>query len=309
MESLRSVFLCLDPDGQVLLLERASFFHYTYELKEVHAHPIHRRIACMTNWIELDQNVRSWIKEAGERIRTSFDSELSIKTKSNRNDLVTDMDEATEKYFTEAIRHTYPDHQIMGEEGFGDDLHTLEGVTWIIDPIDGTMNFVHQQRNFAISIGIYDGAVGKLGYIYDVVHDELYFASKGEGAFMNGQRLPELEAVPVEDAIVALNALWVTDNKRIDPSVLGPLVQRARGIRSYGSAAIEMAYIAAGRLDAYLTMRLAPWDFAAGKILIEEVGGVVTDLQGNELDPLKKSSVFVGKPELHQTILDTYIKK
>ncbi|BCB03201.1 inositol monophosphatase family protein [Bacillus sp. KH172YL63] len=263
----------------------------------------------MTNWTELDQNVRAWIGEAGERIRQSFKNELSIKTKSNRNDLVTDMDEATERFFTENIRTTYPDHQILGEEGYGDELKELSGVTWIIDPIDGTMNFVHQQRNFAISIGIYDQDEGKLGYIYDVVHDELYFAHKGHGVYMNDVKLPKLEPVPVEDAIVALNALWVTDNKRINPAILSPLVKDVRGTRSYGSAAIELAYVASGRLDAYLTMRLAPWDFAAGKIMIEELGGVVSDLEGNPLDPLNKSSLFVGKPGLHQTILTDYLQK
>ncbi|WP_064093855.1 inositol monophosphatase family protein [Rossellomorea aquimaris] len=262
----------------------------------------------MTNWTELDQNVRSWIKEAGERIRHSFQTELNIKTKSNRNDLVTDMDEATEHYFTENIRQTYPDHQILGEEGYGDELNELSGITWIIDPIDGTMNFVHQQRNFAISIGIYDGSVGQLGYIYDVVHDELYFASKGKGAYMNDTKLPTLKSVSIADAVIALNALWVTENNRIDHTILAPLVRDVRGTRSYGSAAMEMAYVAAGRLDSYLTMRLAPWDFAAGKILIEEVGGVVSDLKGETLNPLNKSSVFVGKPGLHETILTKYLK-
>lgn len=263
----------------------------------------------MTNWTELDQNVRSWIHEAGTRIRESFQNELNIKTKSNRNDLVTDMDEGTERYFTEKIRETYPDHQILGEEGYGDDFKELSGVTWIIDPIDGTMNFVHQQRNFAISIGIFDGEIGKLGYIYDVVHDELYFASKGQGAYMNETKLPQLEEVPVEDAIIALNALWTTENKRIDRKILEPLVQDVRGSRSYGSAAIELAYVAAGRLDAYLTMRLAPWDFAAGNILIKEVGGVVSDLKGAPINPLNKSSLFVGKPGLHETILTKYLQR
>lgn len=126
---------------------------------------------------------------------------------------------------------------------------------------------------------------------------------------MNDVKLPELVPVPVQDAIVALNALWVTENKRIDRTILEPLVKDVRGTRSYGSAAIELAYVASGRLDAYLTMRLAPWDFAAGKIMIEEVGGIVTDLNGDPLNPLNKSSLFVGKPGLHQTILTDYLER
>jgi myo-inositol-1(or 4)-monophosphatase len=261
----------------------------------------------MTNWMELDQNIREWIAEAGKRIRASFQTELNIQTKSNRNDLVTNIDKATEEFFTDNIRNIYPDHEIVGEEGYGDELQEMKGITWVIDPIDGTMNFVHQQRNFAISIGVYENGVGILGYIYDVVHDELYFAKKGEGAYMNDIKLEKLKPVDIEDSIVALNALWVTENKRIDPTILAPLVQTVRGVRSYGSAALEMAYVASGRLDAYLTMRLAPWDFAAGKILIEEVGGKVTNLKGEDLNPLEKSSVFVGNSQLHKIILEKYL--
>ncbi len=162
----------------------------------------------------------------------------------------------------------------------------------MIDPIDGTMNFVHQQRNFAISIGIYEDGIGQLGYIYDVVHDELYHARKGFGAFLNDQRLSPLSEVEIEDAVIGVNALWVTDNHRINRHVLGPLVQNVRGTRSYGSAAMEIAYVASGRLDSYITMRLSPWDFAGGKVIVEEVGGVVTSLTGEPLTITSKSSVL-----------------
>ncbi|WP_409253560.1 inositol monophosphatase family protein [Bacillus sp. SCS-153A] len=262
----------------------------------------------MSNWQEIDTYVKHWIKEAGERIRQSFKMQLNIQTKSNRNDLVTNVDQETEQFFIERIRSNFPDHQILGEEGYGDDLKDMKGTIWIIDPIDGTMNFVHQQRNFAISIGIYQDGEGVLGYIYDVVHDELYHAHKGHGAYMNDLELQPLKEVEIRDSIIGVNALWVTDNNRIDRDVLGPLVRDVRGTRSYGSAAMEMAYVASGRIDGYMTMRLAPWDFAAGKILIEEVGGVVTSLDGNELNMLKKSSVFSCKPGLHGNILNTYLK-
>ncbi|MEI5906018.1 inositol monophosphatase family protein [Bacillus spongiae] len=261
----------------------------------------------MIMWDEMDKCVKEWIEEAGERIKKSFLKQLTIETKSNRNDLVTDMDKETEQFFIKNINEKFPDHRILGEEGFGDSVEDTKGVLWIIDPIDGTMNFVHQQRNFAISIGIYENGVGRLGYIYDVVHNELYHAKKGEGAFMNDQKLPNLPSVALEDAVIALNALWLTTNKHMDSSKLVPLVRDVRAARSYGSAALEMAYVAAGRLDAYLTMRLAPWDFAAGKILIEEVGGVVTNLKGESLDVVRKDSVFVGKPTLHQDILQRYL--
>ncbi|MCM3003176.1 inositol monophosphatase family protein [Priestia koreensis] len=250
-----------------------------------------------------------WVREAGELIKQSFSKELLIQTKSNPNDLVTNMDKEVEQYFIKHIRETFPEHHILGEEGYGEKLESTDGTIWIIDPIDGTMNFVHQQRNFAISVGIYVDGVGEIGFIYDVIHDELYHARRGQGAYMNDIELPKLEPVSVKEAILALNATWVTKNFRIDPSVLSPLVTAVRGTRSYGTAAIELAYVAAGRLDAYITPRLAPWDFAAGLILINEVGGVATNFEGTEVDLLKQNSIFVGKPELHEEILENYFKK
>ena len=104
-----------------------------------------------------------------------------------------------------------------------------------------------------------------------------------------------------------MNATWVTENKRIDPSVLGALVKDVRGTRSYGSAAIELASVAAGRLDAHISLRLAPWDFAAGKILVEELGGIVTDLRGKPLKLLEQNTIIVSKPGLHETIMKNYL--
>lgn len=261
----------------------------------------------MTNWKHIDQNAKQWIAEAGEKIRNSFDSTLSIQYKSNPNDLVTNMDKEIEQFFIEKIQETYPDHRILGEEGYGDDVTSLDGVLWIIDPIDGTMNFVHQQRNFAISIGIYGDGVGYIGLIYDVVHNELYHAFKNEGAYMNDIPLPKLDKVNIEEAVVGINPVWVTENKRIDYNLITPIVQKVRGARSYGSAALECAFVASGRLDAYLTMRLAPWDFAAGLVLIEEVGGVATTIKGEKLDLLSKTSFFVGEKNLHKYIIKEYL--
>jgi len=260
------------------------------------------------NLHEIDTYAKQWIKEAGERIRESFPKTLNIAAKSNPNDLVTNIDQETEQYFIEKIKGTYPDHKILGEEGYGDRLEKLEGVVWIIDPIDGTMNFIHQQRNFAISIGIYEEGIGKIGIIYDVVHDELYHVLKGHGVFLNDIQLSNLKETSVHESIIALNATWVTENRRLPSDLLAPLVKEARGTRSYGSAALEMVYLASGRIDAYITPRLAPWDFAAGIIMIEELGGVATNLRGGKLDLLNQSSLFVAKPGLHGEILKKYLK-
>ncbi|KKI93788.1 inositol monophosphatase [Bacillus sp. SA1-12] len=261
----------------------------------------------MTNWKDIDQKAKQWVEEAGEKIRQSFESTLSIQYKSNPNDLVTNMDKEIEQYLIGKIQDTYPDHRILGEEGYGDEVTSLDGVIWIIDPIDGTMNFVHQQRNFAISVGIYGDGVGYIGLIYDVVHNELYHAFKGEGAYMNDLPLPKLDEVDLKEAVISINSTWLVENPRIDYNRLTPIVKKVRGTRSYGSAALECAYVASGRLDAYMTMRLAPWDFAAGIILIEEVGGITSTMNGEKLNLLSKNSFFVGEKNLHQHILKEYL--
>lgn len=261
----------------------------------------------MTNWQEVDTYAKEWIKEAGERIKKSFSTELVISTKSNKNDLVTQIDKSTEEYLIAQINHVFPSHRILGEEGISETLDNLKGIVWIIDPIDGTMNFVHMQRDFVISIGIYEDGIGKIGLIYDVVAGELYHVFKGNGVYMNETPLLPLAEVKVEEAIIGLNATWVTENKRIDPSLLSPLVKEARGTRSFGSACLELAYIAAGRMDAYITLRLSPWDYAAGKIMIEELGGKVTTLRNESLSLLGQQSFFASKPGLHDELLSKYL--
>lgn len=250
----------------------------------------------------------SWTKEAGERIRASFQLALTIDTKSNANDLVTNMDKETEQFFITQIKKKYPHHRILGEEGIGEKINDLIGVVWIIDPIDGTTNFVHQKRNFAISVAVYVDGTGMLGLIYDVVHDELYSAIKGEGAFMNQTPLKKLQPVPVQKAIIGLNATWITRNRRINPELLRPLVEDVRGTRSYGSAAIEMAYVAADRLDAYISLRLSPWDFAAALVIVEEVGGICRTLRGEPINLLEQNSILISKPGLFEVILSNYLQ-
>lgn len=261
----------------------------------------------MTLWHEIDTYAKTWIKEAGTKIRASFSETLNVQTKSNPNDLVTNMDKETERFFIEKIKTTFPEHSVLGEEGIEDRPEALSGIVWIIDPIDGTMNFVHQKRNFAISIGIYDQGIGQIGLIYDVVHDELYHAFKGEGAYLNESRLPRLECVEVKQAIIGINASWVTKNQRIDSEYLARLVQDARGTRSFGSAALEISYVVSGRIDAYISLRLAPWDIAGGKVLLEEVGGIATTLRGEPLNLNGENSVLVSKPGLHQEVLKKYL--
>jgi len=252
---------------------------------------------------------KRWVLEAGEMIRTNINEPLTVDTKSSPNDLVTTVDKNTEQYFADNIKKTYPDHFILSEEGFGDELSSLDGTVWIIDPIDGTMNFVHQKRNFAISIGIYQDGVGEIGFIYDVMSDVLYSAKKGEGAYRDDVKLPLLKDVKLEESMLGLNHFWLCENRLVDEQVMQKLVKQVRGTRTYGSAALEFAYVAEGIMDGYLTMGLAPWDVAAGIVIVNEVGGLTTNMIGDQVNMLEKNSVITCNPSVQDSIINDFLKK
>ncbi|GAE91793.1 inositol-1-monophosphatase [Gracilibacillus boraciitolerans JCM 21714] len=261
---------------------------------------------------QIYSDVKKWIYQAGgEQIRVQIDDKYQIDTKSSANDLVTEVDRETEKFFAEKIRDKYPSHRIVGEEGYGDKVDTLDGTIWIIDPIDGTMNFVHQKRNFAISIGIYhDGIGGEIGLIYNVMEDVLYTGIRGgEGAFRNNEKLPQLtEQVSIDTSIIALNSSMAFDNNRINEKKVQQLIMDIRGTRSYGSAALEFAYVAEGIVDAYVTMRLAPWDIAAGLILVNEVGGITVQANGQSVDLLGTNAILTCNKCIKEELLENYIE-
>ncbi|WP_186577599.1 inositol monophosphatase family protein [Aquibacillus kalidii] len=252
---------------------------------------------------------KEWILAAGQHIREVIDEPLYIDTKSNPNDLVTHMDRNTEKYFVKKIKETYPEHLLLSEEGFGDDLDSLEGTVWIIDPIDGTMNFVHQKRNFAISIGIYHEGVGEIGLIYNVMEDVLYSAQRGQGVYKNDKKLPHLDnKLELKESIFAINSVWACENKKVNEKLIQQLIRDCRGTRSYGSAALEFAFLSEGIIDGYLTMKLAPWDYAAGIILYREVGGEVAQANGEELDLISNSTVFASNKQIFENVINDYVE-
>ena len=259
------------------------------------------------NWGSIDRYAKSLIKEAGHKIRVSFFSTIDIDSKADANDLVTNIDRDIERFFISRIKRDFPEHRIFGEEGFGDEIDTLDGVIWMLDPIDGTMNFIHQKRNFAISLGIYLDGIGMLGYIYDVMNDDFYHAAKDEGAYYNDERLATLENTPLEEAIIGVNASWVAPNRRIEHMPIAEMVHKCRGTRSYGSAAMELAYVASGRIDAYLSLRLSPWDIAGGMIIAREVGAIATNMKGEAPHLLGQDTFIVAKPGLHDEILKNHI--
>ncbi|MBD8031607.1 MULTISPECIES: inositol monophosphatase family protein [Solibacillus] len=258
---------------------------------------------------QLDEFAKKIIIEAGQNIRAAFSYDIEIETKSSPNDLVTNIDRETELFFIEKIKAFNPDHRILGEEGMGEKVENLEGVVWIIDPIDGTMNFVKQHRHFMITIGIYVDGVGVLGYIFDVMREDLFNAISGVGAWYNDSPLRKLQPVKIEQAVIGINASWVTPNNRINHEKITELVRTVRGTRSYGSAAMEIAFVVSGKLDAYISMRLAPWDIGGGVIIAKEVGAIATNFNGKNFDFLSMDTFLIANPSIHQLILDKYIEE
>lgn len=244
-----------------------------------------------------DELVKEWIYEAADHIRNSFQKELKIKEKTNRKDLVTNMDQETESFLIEKITSHYPNEKIIAEESKYNQTD-LNGIVWIIDPIDGTLNFVKQRNDFAIMIAVYEDGVGKIGYIYDVRNDKLYVGIKGKGARCNNRVMEKVDDIPLKDGLVAISGLLLIKGG----SRIKRIAEESSGVRVIGSAGIETLYTATGRLAAYVAASLAPWDIAAGKVISEELGLIYTRQDGNPVDLTKKNPVLVATPKTYKEI-------
>lgn len=245
-----------------------------------------------------------WTREARDYILEQMKETFSVTTKAHQHDLVTDVDKNVEKFFLEKISHTYPNHRLMGEEGSFEEIDDLKGVVWILDPIDGTINFVQQKNNFAISIGIFEDGVPIIGVVYDVMGDEMFLSLKGEGATLNGIKVEPLPKVSLNESLLSFNAGWMLEDRKLER-----LLKESRGIRSYGVAALEMAYVACGRLEAYISFNLAPWDIAGGYALLQEVGGKVTNYDGEPLTFLEKDTLIAANPWVYEEIIEVLDRK
>ncbi len=199
-----------------------------------------------------------------------------------RHDLVTQADVETEQKIIEVIRHYHPDDAFLGEETSAD-AGLSDARTWIIDPIDGTTNFAHAFPVFCISIALWENKEAKAGVVYEFNSGELFSAEKGGGAFLNGRPISVSKADKPEEALLATGFPY-RDLEIIDPylGLLKVFMEETHGVRRPGSAAYDLASVAAGRIDGFFEYALSPWDVAAGTLLITEAGGTVTDWQNGQ---------------------------
>lgn len=232
-----------------------------------------------TNPLLLATAIEAVIK-AGDIQMSYIDSGFEVSHKG-AIDLVTEADVAVERMFREMIGARFPDHTILAEE-FGEDAAT-RGAShcWVFDPIDGTSNYAHGLPIFCSSLALEIGGKGQLGAVYDPTRKELFVAERGGGAFLNGKPIHVSHAQGLVDSMLVTGFPYDV-HTRIPEIVglFGEFVGRARAVRRLGSAALDLCYVAAGRMDGFWEQDLKPWDIAAGTILVEEAGGKVTDFVG-----------------------------
>ena len=221
------------------------------------------------------------------------------------NDFVTEVDQAAEQAIVDVLRAAYPDHAILAEEsGASSNLRDENENVWIIDPLDGTTNFIHGFPQYAISIALQQRGQITQAVIYDPTRNELFTATKGAGAFMNDKRLRVAKRDKLADALIGTGFPY-SDLSALDEYVkmFHVMTQKSAGLRRPGAAALDLAYVAAGRLDGFFEKNLKPWDMAAGALLVSEAGGIIANFSG-EADYLYKGDVIAGSPKIFAQMLN-----
>ncbi|HLL54461.1 MAG TPA: inositol monophosphatase family protein [Myxococcaceae bacterium] len=231
---------------------------------------------------ELLDAAQQGARRAGRVLADAFGRERTIEFKSNKSDLVTDADKASEAELLGYLRGRFPAHAVLAEES---GLTRGSEHRWIVDPLDGTTNYAHRVPHFCVSVAV-EGPGGVLaGAIYDPLRDELFSAGRGLGATVNGARLQASSATTLEQSVLCTGFPYDVREKPEAPlGLFNRLIRRAQGVRRMGSAALDLAYVAAGRFDGFFEFGLKPWDIAAGALLIWEAGGRMTQVDGAPLD-------------------------
>jgi myo-inositol-1(or 4)-monophosphatase len=236
----------------------------------------------MITYMKYLQEAVSAARIAGQYQKSRFASSLDIEMKGDKN-LVTEVDKESERLIVEHLLSCFPGHDIIAEEG--DYLPNGSPCRWIIDPVDGTTNYAHGYPWFCSSIALEVEGDLVAGVIYNPVYDELFTATKGGGAYLNGNRLTVSARMPLKNSLLGTGFPYdcATDPANNFTNFIA-FQKSARGIRRAGAAALDLAYVAAGRLDGFWELKLKAWDVAAGVLLVREAGGVVTTFDGSLYD-------------------------
>ena len=249
----------------------------------------------------LNMGIRA-VRSAGDFIIRCMDRMQGIEvTEKSRNDFVSEVDRRAEQLIIDVLSKAYPDHAILAEESGeqGDSEYR-----WIIDPLDGTTNYLHGFPQFAVSVALEHKGVLDQGIVYDPLRQELFSASRGEGAWLDDRRIRVTKRNTLEGALIGTGFPFRSLN-RLDTyiEIFRQLTAVTAGIRRPGSASLDLAYVASGRLDGFWEYGLELWDTAAGALLIREAGGYVSDMDSG-VSRLDSGNIVAGNPAVHDLLLD-----
>jgi len=245
--------------------------------------------------------VENLARKSGEILRAGYNTEHQVGYKGEI-DLVTEIDHQSEKYLLGEVQRDFPDHHIFSEESGiiqGNAEHT-----WYIDPLDGTVNYAHHIPVFCVSIGYaYQGKL-TLGAVYDPLRDEMYTAERGQGAYLNGKRLKASATVELKRSLLVTGFPYDAWNTKLDNFAnFVKFAKMTQGVRRLGSAALDLSYVAAGRFDGFWELSLKPWDVAAGGLIAEEAGAIVTNVHGDADFISPPQSILATAPGIHAKML------
>ena len=221
-------------------------------------------------------------------------------------DLVTEADFASQRAIADCIAAAFPEHAFLGEEEIeGQKAESAgEGYRWIVDPLDGTVNYVHGMANFSVSVALESRRQTLCGVVYDPVAEECFCASAGSGATLNGKPIQVSACRDMAEALIAASFSAGVSGSSIEIKRFAEVVERCQAIRRLGSAALNLCYTAAGRLDAYWADSVKIWDVAAGMLIVTEAGGVTSHLNGSEFTKDDPQIVVAATPDLHEQLLE-----
>jgi myo-inositol-1(or 4)-monophosphatase len=258
----------------------------------------------MTDFLQISQQAA----RAGGAILMEYRGRVHPRQKGP-NDFVTEADFASQDRIRQVLREAFPDHGFLGEECSGTDpsaglpprLRDQE-YCWVVDPLDGTMNYVHDLPNYSVSVALCHRGDVIAGAVFDPLLDECFSAQSGGGAHRNGQPIETSDCRPIEEALIAVSL--ASELPRQSPEVLRlvEVMHRCLAIRRMGSAALNLCYVASGRLDGYWATSVQPWDVAAGQLIVQEAGGTVTGLDGSAFDLDRPQFVAAATVDLQHSL-------
>lgn len=254
----------------------------------------------------LIEEIQTVVREVA-KLFADRDAVAKIKEKGAYN-YVTAVDEAVQSFMHEKLGTLYPNIQFMGEEKDNSDID-MNGLIWVLDPVDGTTNLIHDYHYSAISLALLDSGETVMGIVYDTYLDEMYYAQKGNGSYLNGQKIHVSESKTMKESLISIGTSpYYKCEAEENFEIFMHIFKDCQDIRRGGCASLDMVHVACGRIDGYLENHLKLWDYAAGTLIVREAGGEVLDYGGRNLSMTLEGNVVVGNPYISSILVQQYLR-